>query len=282
LFDIWGESTAQPSSWNFINGNTVSYYESQINFSGIYGLVRKSMQSVAKNGQQSPMDFIDTAIATRLGMPAQDALGLFTGEVATLQNDRMLDPAKQVILLGIRKRPEVLKVLRAGLANRIVSERAEGDTTYLKVSQGGMDNSVGTASWDYYHLAVRSDAILFAKRSESVRDMFAARKTANAETSIPQNWREVRAQFPEKVNGLSFTDFQKIDWAAAKERWKAENRKAGASAHAHRTASATPPHNAFEDVLSQLKPELFMRHLHFSAGASWKDATGVHFDGWIN
>jgi hypothetical protein len=113
--------------------------------------------------------------------------------------------------------------------------------------------------------------------------MFSSSKTApSSALSVPQNWREVRAQFPEKVNGLSFTDFQKIDWAAAKERWRAENRKAIASARAHRKPGATAPPNAVEDTWSTLKPELFSRHLHFSAGASWKDAIGVHFDGWID
>jgi hypothetical protein len=34
-------------------------------------------------------------------------------------------------------------------------------------------------------------------------------------------------------------------------------------------------------VLELFKPDVLRRHLHTTAGASWKDAHGVHFDGWI-
>jgi hypothetical protein len=30
-----------------------------------------------------------------------------------------------------------------------------------------------------------------------------------------------------------------------------------------------------------MDPQVFVRHLHFLAGASWKDSKGVHFDEWL-
>jgi hypothetical protein len=33
--------------------------------------------------------------------------------------------------------------------------------------------------------------------------------------------------------------------------------------------------------LVRLDPKVFARHLHVSTSASWKDAKGIHFDGWI-
>jgi hypothetical protein len=35
------------------------------------------------------------------------------------------------------------------------------------------------------------------------------------------------------------------------------------------------------DLLLNINPQVFPKHLHFMAGASWKDAKGVHFDQWI-
>jgi hypothetical protein len=34
-------------------------------------------------------------------------------------------------------------------------------------------------------------------------------------------------------------------------------------------------------LLTDANPQVFPRHLHFMAGASWKDAKGIHFDSWL-
>jgi len=284
LFDIWSEGTATPYSWNLVNANTTSYHESQINLLGIHALIKHAMQSsVAK--QQSPIDFIDATIGSRLGMPIQEALGLFSGEFAGIQTSATLDPAKRVYILGIRKKPETLRLLRAGLGNRIISERSEGTTTFFKASEGGIDSSAGTASWQYYHIGVTNDAILFAKRYESVRETLAPNNsgssTGKGAQPTSQNWQAFRTQFPAKVNGLSFLDFQKVDWGALKERWQAELHKPSTAANANRKTNTDTQAGAFASALKNLDPEVFARHLHFSGGASWKDAHGLHFDAWI-
>jgi hypothetical protein len=278
LFDIWDEGSASPSSWKFITANTVSYHEGRMNLLGIYTLIKRALQSTAGAGQPSPMDFIETGVATRLGMPVPAVIGLFSGEFATLQSSSTLDPSQQVYLVGIRKKEATLRVLRAGLAERVAGERSEGDTTFLKVSEGGMATSAGTASWKYYHLAMTSDVLLVSSRDGSVREALAAGKNASGEnTSVPRAWQQAREQFPQTINGLSFLDFQKIDWTAAKERWIEESRKATASRGAPQRAAS----ESFANVMRELDPGVFPRHLHLNASASWKDAQGVHFDGWV-
>lgn len=279
LFDLWDEGTSTPTSWQFINSNTVSYQESRVNFQGIYGLIRHAFGASAGAGQKNTMDMMEMAAATRLGMPVPTALGLFSGELASLQTSTMLDPRKQVYIVGIQNKPEVLKVLRGGLAERVASERTEGGTTFVKISEGGMASSAGTAAWNYYHLGVTEDVIVASERLETVRDTLARRKAAAGENSeVPQTWQAVRAQFPAKIGGISLLDFQKVDWAAAKERWSAEARKAAAKANQIPAERDTRP---FSDALKDLDPQVFSRHLHLSASAGWKDAQGVHFDGWI-
>jgi len=284
LFDIWGEGTAAPYSWNLVNANTISYHQSQINLLGVHALIKQAMQSATPK-QQSPMDFIDATIAARLGMPIQEALGLFSGEFAGIQTSATLDPAKRVYILGIRKKPETLKLLRAGLGNRIISERSEGTTTFFKASEGGTDSSAGTASWKYYHIGVTNEVIVFSKRYESVRETLASSNSASSTgpgaQPTSQKWQVFRTQFPAKVNGLSFLDFQKVDWGAVKERWQTESHQGSAAAGANRKTNTDTQAGAFATALKDLDPQVFARHLHFSAGASWKDASGLHFDGWI-
>jgi hypothetical protein len=280
LFDLWDEGTTTPASWQFINSNTVSYQESRVNFLGIYGLIRQALKATAGAGQQNPMNMMETAAATRLGMPVTTALGLFSGEMASLQTSPTLDPRKQVYILGIQNKPEVLKVLRGALAERVASERTEGGTTFVKISEGGMASSAGTAAWNYYHLGVTGDVIVASNHLESVRDTLAQRKGAAADNNqVSQTWQAARAQFPAKIGGINLFDFQKVDWAAAKERWTAEARKTAAKAN--QKAAAETDSSPFNKALKDLDPQVFSRHLHLSASAGWKDAQGVHFDGWI-
>jgi hypothetical protein len=278
LFDIWDEGSVLPSSWQFITANTISYQEWRVNLPGVYTLVKRALQTTAGAGQPSAMDFIETGVAKRLGMPLPEAIALFTGEFATLQSSSTLDPAKQVYVVGIRKKPAMLKVLRGGLAERIAGEHSEGDTTFLKISEGGIANAAGTASWKYYHLAMTPDVIVASGQDESVRNTLSTGKSTHVEnTFVPPAWQNARGRFPKTVNGLNFFNFQSIDWAAAKERWIAKSHKATTS----RAAQQKVAPDAFADVVKGLDPRVFPRYLHMSAGASWKDAQGMHFDGWI-
>jgi len=248
-----------------------------MNLPGIYALIKRATQSTAGAGQASPMDFVETGISTRMGMPLPTAVGLFSGEFASLQSSSTLDPAKQVSVIGIREKAATLKLLRAGLAERVAGERSEGDTTFLKVSEGGMASTAGTASWKYYHLAVAPDVIVGSARDESVRETLAAGKgTITQNALVPLAWQQARKEFPKTINGLGFIDLQKIDWTAAKERWIANSREAPTSAGMQQAAAG-----AFANALKDLDPHVFPRHLHLAASASWKDAQGVYIDGWI-
>jgi hypothetical protein len=277
LFDIWDEGSASPSSWQFITADTVSYQEWRVNLTGIYGLIKRAMQSTAGAGQPNPMDFVETGISTRLGMSLPTAIGLFGGEFASLQSSIELDSARQVSVVAIREKTATLKLLHAGLAERVAGERSEGDTTFLKISEGGIASAARTASWKYYHLGVTPDVIVGSARAESVRETLAVGKGANTENRlVPPAWQQARTQFPKTINGLGFFDFQKIDWATAKERWIADSRKKPTSGETQPAAA-----DAFANALRSLDPRVFPRHLHLAANASWKDAQGMHFDGWI-
>ena len=278
LFDIWDAGSDAPSSLQFVNANTVSYQTSRINLLGIYELIKRALRASAGAGQPSPADFLEEMAKTRVGMPVADALGLFNGEFATMQSDATLDPAKQVYIFGIRKKQETLKVLRSALGDYLAGEQAEGDTTFLKISKGGIHSDAGTAAWKYYHLAVAPDVIVFAGRRESLREALAARKnSSNAEAGLPPAWLNARAQFPKTLNGMSFLDLQKVNWKAAKERWSAQPRKSSTTS----VTAQKKPQGAFSNALDQLPSELLQRHLHLTASGSWKDAQGVHVDGWI-
>jgi len=280
LFDIWAEGQKLPASLVFVSPSTISYNETRINTQGLYETAKRGLRATFPQGQQGNADVLENVAQTRLGMPLPEALALVSGEFASLQTSPAMDPAAQVIFLGIRKKPETLKLIRTIFGDRLTSERNEGDTTYLKISLHGGQNEAGVAQWNFFNLAVTPDAILGASRTQTLRDLLAQRALtlAAAGFAVSPQLQNARAQFPEELNAVSFFDFQKLDWQALRDRWIAEAKSA--EARLAKSGSKTGNPQGL-DWLKQINTQVFARHLHFASSASWKDAKGLHYDGWL-
>jgi hypothetical protein len=277
LFDFWTDGLSSPTSLSLLPPDAISYSETQFNLPGFYEILKRGVAAAMPVGQQNATAMVEAMAQARFGMPLTEALALPSGEFASMQLSSSLDPQKAVYLFGIRKKPETLKLLRSILGDQITSERAEGDTTFLKISLHGNQGSKGVAQWDFYHLAITPDFIVGAARSETVRDLLAAHSASNA--PLAAQIQKARAGYPGKINGLNYFDFQKIDWPAVKARWIEEAKKVSETQTAtaqQKAAAAKVP-----SLLTGANPQVFPKHLHFMAGASWKDAKGVHLDQWI-
>jgi hypothetical protein len=277
LFDIWSAGQSQPGSLAYVTPDTVYYNESQINLLGIYNTLKRVLAQPGSNS--APLaKTLESAAQTRIGMPLPDALALTTGEFGTLQASPALDPDKKVFFAGIQNKPETLKLIRTLLSDRLTSERNEGNVTYLKISLKGNQGAAGVVQWNFYHLAVTPDLLLGATRSETLRGTLSQARPAGAD-SLPANLRAARAQFPEKLIGFSYYDLQKVDWPALQQNWRTQRAKAAANS---KNADAMQKMKLPNDWLNNLNPAVFPRHLHSMTGGSWKDASGVHFDEWLD
>ncbi len=277
LFDIWSDGQTTPASMTFVTPDTVFYHESQIDFSGIYKLLKSAFSQGDQNSSQL-VAALETAAQTRLGMPLPEALGLTTGEIASLQDSPTLDDRNQVRVMGIRNKPEAMKLLRTLMGDQITSERNEGSTTYVKISLRGGQRASGVAQWNFYHLAMTPNLLLGASKSEPLHALL-ARSGGTSDATIPKNFLAGRKQFPEKLNGLSYFDMQRVDWPGMQAQWLAESKQAVASA---KTTDAAASAQKRSDWLATMNPAVFKRYLHAMIGASWKDAHGVHFDEWVD
>src|ERR1700686_88118 len=274
LFDIWSAGQSQPGSLAYVTPDTVYYNESQINLLGIYNTLKRVLMQPGSNS--APLaKTMENAAETRIGMPLPDAIALTSGEFGTFQTSPALDPDKKIFFAGIRNKPESLKLIRTILSDRLTSERNEGNVTYLKISLKGNQGATGVAQWNLYHLAVTPDLLLESSKSETLRGMLSQAGTA----SLPANLQAARAQFPEKLIGFSYYDLQKLDWPALKQNWKTQMTKAAVESKSTDAAQKTKMLN---DWMSNLNPGVFPRHLHSMTGGSWKDASGVHFDEWLD
>jgi len=277
-FDIWATGQSSPASLSFVPVDAVSYTSGQLNFPAIYDTVKRVARAAFPQVQQGNADLLDTLAQTRLGMPVADALGLLTGEFASMQTSASMDSTKQVYFFGIRKKPEALKLMRTVFSDQITSERNEGDVTFLKISLGGKQGIAGVAQWNFFNLAVTQDMILGANRIETLREVLSNRAHASTVAglaTVPQ-FQAGRAKFPENLNGLSYFDFQKVDWQALKDRWIEEAKKSPVAKTVNASKDAVP--STAPDWLAQIDPQVFARHLHYSSSVSWKDSKGIHWD----
>jgi hypothetical protein len=280
LFDIWDKGSSAPAALSFVPADAVSYSDTQINLAGLYDLVKRAAAAVLPPGQQGNVNMLEMLAQAKLGQPLSSALALFTGEFASLQTSPSLDNNKQIYLVGIRDKPGTLKLMHTLFSDKIASERAEGETTFMKISAGGSSSSAGTAQWDFYHLAATSDYLVVGSRLEAVREVLAKRPPAAGAglASVPE-FQAARAQFPATINGLGYFDFHKVDWPAMKARVVAEANKTPAAGRSPSAGKSTAPPTP--SWMLDVNPEVFARHLHVASSASWKDAQGLHFDEWI-
>lgn len=280
-FDIWAAGQPSPASLSFAPVDAVSYTSGQLNFPGIYDTVKRVARAAFPQVQQGNTDLLDTIAQQKLGMPVPDALGLLTGEFASMQTSASMDSTKQVYFLGIRKKPETLKLIRTVFSEQVTSEHNEGDVAFLKISLGGKHGIAGVAQWNLFNLAVTQDMILGANRIETLREVLSNRlhaSTVAGLAAVPQ-FQAGRAKFPENLNGLSYFDFQKVDWQALKDRWIEEAKKSPVAKTVNASNDAVP--STAPDWLAQIDSQVFARHLHYSSSVSWKDAKGIHWDQWV-
>jgi hypothetical protein len=269
LFDIWADGQTNPASLGYLSPDTVYYGETQFNLLGIYKTLKTAFTQPGSS--TSPMEKM---AETRLGMPLPDALALITGEVAWVQNSPTLDDNQKVYLLGIKDKSTSLKLTRTLMGERISSERNEGDATYLKVSLSGSQTSAGVAQFNFYYLAMIPNLLFGSTKSDTLHK-YVTMAPAAPDPAQFKNLLSARAQFPEKLNGFSYFDFQKVDWPGLRAKWIADAKKAALNA---KSTEAANQNKKLSDWLDQVNPEAFPRHLHSMTGASWKDAKGVHFD----
>jgi len=280
-FDIWSIGERAPASLALAPVDAVSYTSAQLNFQGIYDTVKRVASAAFPQAQQGSVNLVDAMAQQKLGMPVADALGLLSGEFASMQISPSMDFTKQVYFFGIRKKPETLKLLRTVFSDQITSERNEGDVTFVKISLGGKQGTAGVAQWNFFNLAVTPDMILGSSRVETLREVLANRAHASTTAglaSVPQ-FQARRGQFPENLSGLSYFDFQKVDWQGVKDRWVAEAKKSSVARTVSPSKDGVP--STVPDWLERMNLQVVARHLHYSSSVSWKDSKGIHWDQWV-
>ncbi len=137
--------------------------------------------------------------------------------------------------------------------------------------------------WNFFQVAVTPDMVIAASSIDTLRETLAYRAKASATAGlagVPQ-FQANRGSAPPNLIGLSYFDFQKVDWQAAKDHWLQNGKKPQIAKGVAGTGTTSTNSSTIPDWVSQINVQALSRHLHTSWSVSWKDAKGIHWDQWI-
>jgi hypothetical protein len=248
---------------------------SRLNLTATYAFMRAALAASLPPQKTANLTVFEDLAQGFLGMPVTEALGLFTGEVASVSS-YSVDGRPQRMFAATIQRPEaVLRVLRAVIGPMIASEDYSGSTTYLDISYPYRDSNTGMRRRRFYYVAVTPQMILAAPQKAMLRHAVTqlGSHTGPAQASgifANTDYVQMRSYLPEKLSGLSGADITQIPWD--KLLANLEDRAAKRPQDSHPT-----------DVswLKLLKPQVILRHLHMTLTGWWKDPSGVYFDSYL-
>jgi len=275
LFDIVPDGSARMASLTLVPATAVSYNASQFDLLNFYHILRNTLEASLPPNQAGMIPMVEGMAAMKLGMPLESGLRVFSGEYASFTSRDDFDPSGNVYAFGITSKPDGLKLVHslatlAGDRVAISDERDEGETTFLGVSFSNQ-KAAGTAQTKFW-VALTPNFLLGSLQAETLHTLLAGKAAGSPRLASEPGFQQARSHFPEKVIGISYADFSRVNWAAA----------LGHMLEQVKSAQAAKGDASQETkVLELFKPDVLRRHLHTTAGASWKDAHGVHFDGWI-
>lgn len=281
IFDIWGAGQAKPASIVYIPQDAVSYREFQVNLPGIYALAMRVAKSFLAKGDQDKTDMFESIARAKLGMSTSEALHSLTGEMGYMQSDSFSDISKSTFFLGVRNRENALKLIRHAFMDNITGDTDLDGVTFFTLSPSNARTPSGSSNYDVtkYHLAVTDDMVLASANKAAFRAPLAKKKSPAPPSQLAPFFA-AHSGGPAAVNGLSFLDFQKFDWQSLKNLpFQQTTATKPAAKSMFPDTSAPPPQKTW---LDEIDPKVFSRHLHLSYGYSWKDANGIHLEGWID
>lgn len=276
LFDFYGASGATFVTQPIVD-DSATFSISRLDWAALYQLIRSALDGALPPQQAAAVGAMEGAAQGYLGMSINDALGLFSGEIASASSYDDDGTAQQMFAVTIQKPNDVLRMLRAVVGTMIAAEDTSGDTAYLDLAYPYKDPGSSTQRRKFYYIAVTPHLLVAGERKKAVRDAI-GRLNANGGTVAANGifasdeYAHLRSQLPEKLSGLSAGDFRLIPWD------KIIANYASKAAEAKGSKDYTPPDLGW---IKLIKPDVVSRHVHIVVGGAWKDANGVYFDSYL-
>ncbi|MGA8367407.1 MAG: hypothetical protein ACLQMT_07485 [Candidatus Acidiferrales bacterium] len=276
LFDIVGPSSAtfltQP-----VMGAAPAFRISRVDFAAAYRIVFRAISEALTPQQMASVAAMEGMAQNYLGMSIDDALALFSGEIAEASSYSDDGTPQSLVALTIEKPDDVLRILRAVVGKMTVAEDTSGNTTYLDLMFPYKDPATGAQRRMFYFVAVTPQMLLAAPRKAMLQAAVEQLDSPSGGASpggifADPEYIQMRSLLPENLSGLTGAEIDRIPWdklAAKLENQREQTRK--------QSNSRAPDFS----WLSSIKFEVISRHLHWNVGGWWKDSTGIYSDSYI-
>ncbi len=276
LFDVVGSSTGvfltQPAI-----GTAPDFRISRVDLRAAYSLIRAAIIAALPPQQASSVGPMESIAQSYLGMSISDALGLFSGELASASYYSEDGSQQALYAVTIEKPDDVLRLLRAAVGKTIVAEDSSGNTTYLDLLFPSKNPATGAQRRRFYYVAVTPQMLLTAPRKAMLRaaveQLDSPSGGAHSGTIFADpEYIQMRLLLPGNLSGLTGGEIDQIPWD-----------KIAATLEAQWEQSRKQPKSPAPDLswLKQINFDVISRHLHRSVGGWWKNSTGVYFDSYI-
>lgn len=259
-------------------GSNPSFTFTRLDLPAMYKLVRAAAGESLGSKQTANLTMYEGMAENFLGMPVNDALALFTGEFASVESYADDGSSQRMFAATIQKPAEVLRILRAVLGSFTVAEDSSGDVTFLDLSYPYTDPASGTQRRKFYYAAVGPHMVVAAPRKTMLQQAMERLKSQSPEAPpagifANPEYVQMRSLLPLTLSSLSAGDVAAVPW----DKVLAETQK-----QIEETMKFSKDTNPSDWAwLGLIHPEVVPRHLHMAVSGWWKDASGIHFDSYL-
>jgi hypothetical protein len=286
-----------------------SYGAFRLDLSALYATVLRAVKAgMPPDRAAATSMMIDSMVMAQTGMRAADVLALFSGEIAvasTGDEKPGLDTLPAALMLPITNGDQVLGILRKLAGPLFANEEKISAATVVHVDLPGAPAAAGAAKANTSFFVAISPKLLVLSPDRTKLEGVLSRDASGApapagSVASDSKFLAARKSFPAQLNGISFSDVSRMHWEPfveslqqklAKDRQQAMDRAAAIekgdeknpadparAAQLRKTAEDT---SEFSQILLDLLP-LMKKHLHISAGGSWKASDGMFYDSYLN
>ncbi len=245
----------------------------------LYKTLKIALAAGMPGRQQASADLAEGMVSMQLGMPIPDLLGVFRGEFASIKIPSQSSDPIQVYALTISNPDRILNLIHKLAPTAISGETHENSVTYFKTGAQiptGMTGRGSQAADAQTYVALTPQLLLASADEQALHDIVA--RSANAQSSpgvgsLDNNpdVRRIRAMFPDELLGFTITDYSREDF-------QKEMTKTFTEALHQDNTKMDPAQLQLLEGLSRIPWSTFVGKLHWSVGAWWKDADGIHFE----
>ena len=261
-----------------------SYECSVLDFLAMYKTLLAGFTAALPPDKQGFIAGIDSLVSTFWGMPPADALGLFTGEFATIRVDPAADPTHAIYAFTIQHPHKVATLLQHLIPGAPATQNQDGDTTYVTITfpQHAQAAQTRSAEPSRIFFAVTPSMVIAAKHQDLVRDAVARLRVppGSAQSNSLANdpgFKNARAAMPSKLTGLAYADLTVFNWTSLLNNFQKQINNQAQAAARKAGKPAPPP----VDLLQGFDPKTISKYLHTSSSSAWKNSIGIYFESAI-